>query len=144
MIRNGNDDEATAPPDIAFETVTDDRNYYRNHILPWLEGRPIAEITTHDVQCRSASLHNTPVSEDRSAPILSVIMRQTEVRGYRPEGANPCAGIKRYRRQRRQRFLSSAEIRRLDEVLAAMKPATRGLQRSYDCSFLPVTARARS
>ena len=45
-------------------------------------------------------------------------MRQAEVYGYRPEGTNPCAGIKRYRRQGRERFLSTAEFRRLGEVLA--------------------------
>ena len=45
-------------------------------------------------------------------------MRQAEVYGYRPEGTNPCKGIKRYRRQGRERFLSAAEIRRLGEVLA--------------------------
>ena len=134
-IRIGNDDEAAAPSAIPFETVADEvfrryarnwkpstlkvnRNYYSNHILPWFEGRPIAGITAHDVQRWFASLHNTPVSADRSAPILSVIMSQAEVYGYRPEGTNPCAGIKRYRRQGRQRFLSTAEFRRLGEVLA--------------------------
>ena len=45
-------------------------------------------------------------------------MRQAEVYGYRPEGTNPCTGIKRYRRRGRERFLSVAEIRRLSEVLA--------------------------
>ncbi|MDE0377859.1 MAG: tyrosine-type recombinase/integrase [Rhodospirillales bacterium] len=134
-IRNGDDDEAAAPTSVRFETVADEvfrryarnwkpstlkvnRNYYRNHILPWFEGRPIADIAAHDVRRWFASLHNTPVSADRSAPILSVIMRQAEVYGYRPEGTNPCRGIKRYRRQGRQRFLSTAEIRRLGEVLA--------------------------
>ena len=134
-IRNENADAAAAPPDIAFETVADEvfrryarnwkpstlkvnRNYYGNHILPWFEGRPIADISSHDVRRWFASLHNTPVSADRSAPILSVIMRQAEVYGYRPEGSNPCAGIKRYRRQGRQRFLSTVEIGRLGEVLA--------------------------
>ena len=134
-IRNGNDDEAAAPSAILFETVADEvfrryarnwkpstlrvnRNYYQNHILPWFEGRPIADITAHDVRRWFASLHNTPVSADRSAPILSVILRQAEVYGYRPEGTNPCAGIKRYRRQGRQRFMSTAETRRLGEVLA--------------------------
>ena len=57
------------------------------------------------------------MAADRSAPVLSVIMRQAEVYGYRPEGTNPCAGIKRYRRQGRERVLSAAEIRRLAEVL---------------------------
>ena len=133
-IRNGKGDEAAAPPDIPFGTVGDEvfrryarnwkpstlkvnRGYYRNQILPWFGGRPIAEITTRDVQQWFASLHETPVAADRSAPVLSVIMRQAEVYGYRPEGTNPCAGIKRYRRQGRERFLSAAEIRRLAEVL---------------------------
>ena len=58
------------------------------------------------------------MAADRSAPILSVIMRQAEVYGYRPDGTNPCAGIKRNRRQGRERFLSTQEIRRLGEVLA--------------------------
>ena len=133
-IRNGKGDEAAAPPDIPFGTVGDEvfrryarnwkpstlrvnRGYYRNQILPWFGGRPIAEITARDVQQWFASLHETPVAADRSAPVLSVIMRQAEVYGYRPEGTNPCAGIKRYRRQGRERVLSAAEIRRLAEVL---------------------------
>ena len=134
-IRNGNDEGIAVLPDTPFETVADEvfqryarnwkpstlsvnRGYYRNQILPWFQGRPIADITAQDVKQWFASLHNTPVAADRSAPILSVIMRQAEVYGYRPEGTNPCKGIKRYRRQGRERFLSTAEIHRLGEVLA--------------------------
>ena len=134
-IRSGTSEQAAAPQDTVFETVADEvfrryarnwkpstlkvnQNYYRNHILPWFEGRPIADIDAHDVRRWFASLHKTPVSADRSAPILSVIMRQAEVYGYRPEGTNPCRGIRRYRRQGRERFLSIAEIHRLGAVLA--------------------------
>ena len=134
-IREGNDGPAAAPPDTAFETVGEEvfrryarnwktstlqvnRGHYRNHILPWFKGRPIDDITSRDVSRWFASLHETPVAADRSAPILSVIMRQAEVYGYRPEGTNPCAGIKRYRRRGRERFLSAAEIGRLGDVLA--------------------------
>ena len=134
-IREGTDAQAASPADTPFETVGDEvfrryarnwkpstlrvnRGYYRNQILPWFEGRPITDVTAHDVQRWFASLHEIPVAADRSAPILSVIMRQAEVYGYRPEGSNPCVGIKRYRRQGRERFLSAAEIRRLGEVLA--------------------------
>ena len=133
-IQKGNADEAVAPSDTPFDKVGDEvfrryarhwkpstlkvnRGYYRNHILPWFAGRAISEITPRDVQQWFASLRETPVAADRSAPILSVIMRQAEIYGYRPEGANPCAGIKRYRRQGRERFLSTAEIGRLGEVL---------------------------
>ena len=134
-IREELDECAVAAPDILFEAVGDEvfrryarnwkpstlkvnRNYYRNHILPWFKGHSITDITVHDVRRWFASMHNTPVSADRSAPILSVIMRQAEIYGYRPEGTNPCVGIRRYRRKGRERFLSTSELRRLGEVLA--------------------------
>ena len=53
------------------------------------------EARRQDVQRWFASLRATPVAADRSAPILSVIMRQAELYGYRPEGSNPCTGIRR-------------------------------------------------
>ncbi|MDE0047139.1 MAG: site-specific integrase [bacterium] len=91
--------------------------YLRRQILPWFKGMAITDITRADVQRWFASLHRTPVAADRSAPVLSVIMRQAEIYGYRPEGSNPCAGIKRYRRRHRERFLDHDEIRRLSRVL---------------------------
>ena len=93
------------------------RNYLRNTILPRFAGMNIAAIGKQDVQRWLASLHATPVAADRSAPILSVIMRQAEIYGYRPEGSNPCAGIRRYRRKGRERFLSEVELYRLARVL---------------------------
>ena len=94
------------------------RNYLRSTILPRFRGRNIADITRQDVQNWFASLRATPVAADRSVPVLSVIMRQAEFYGYRPEGSNPCTGIRRYRRKGRERFLSEQELRRLGTVLA--------------------------
>ena len=98
-------------------TLAVNRGYYANQILPWFRGRPITGITNADVREWFASLHNTPVAADRSAPVLSVIMTCAETYGYRPEGSNPCRGIRRYRRKGRERFLSEDEIRRLGRVL---------------------------
>ena len=84
------------------------RTYLRSTILPRFGGMNIADISKQDVQRWFASLRATPVAADRSAPILSVIMRQAEVYSYRPEGSNPCTGIRRYRRKGRERFLSGA------------------------------------
>ncbi|MCY4608153.1 MAG: tyrosine-type recombinase/integrase [bacterium] len=98
-------------------TLAVNRGYYANQILPWFRGRPIAGITSADVREWFASLHETPVAADRSAPVLSVIMTCAETYGYRPEGSNPCRGIRRYRRKGRERFLSQDEIRRLGRVL---------------------------
>ena len=103
-------------------TMKVNRNYLRSTILPRFGGRNIADITRQDVQNWFASLRATPVAADRSAPILSVIMRQAEIYGYRPEGSNPCAGIRRYRRKGRERFLSETELSRLGIVLDSHEP----------------------
>ena len=108
------------------------RGYLRNQILPWFQGRQISDITRDDVERWFASLHATPVAADRSAPVLSVILRQAEVYGYRREGTNPCAGLRRYRRKGRERFLSQPELRRLAVALEgheARRPALVALVR---------------
>ncbi len=94
------------------------RYYLKNQILPWFRNMQVAGITERDVKQWHASLHATPFCADRSAPVLSVILRQAEVYGYRPEGSNPCVGIRRYRRRGRERFLSPEEMQRLGAVLS--------------------------
>ena len=129
--------DADASPDaMRFETVAEtvfrryarvwkprtlyvNRNYLRRQILPWFAGTQIADITRADVQRWFASCRATPVAADRSMPALSVIMKEAERMGYRPEGSNPCRGIRRYRRKGRERYLSDAEIGRLAARLSA-------------------------
>ena len=133
-LRRYGDEPASGTSDIPFETVAEEvfrryrwrwkprtraanAGYYGNLILPRFRGKPIADITRQDVLQWFASLHATPEVADRSAPVLSVILKLAEVYSYRPEGSNPCTGIKRYRRHGRERFLTTDEIRRLSRVL---------------------------
>ena len=133
-IRKGRESIPDLPPDIAFEAVAEEVfshyrrhwkprtlavnvNYYKNHILPCFKGRPIDGIARPEVLEWFESLHAKPASANRSLPVLSVILRQAEVYGYRLEDSNPCKDIKRYRRRARERFLSQDEIRRVVEVL---------------------------
>ena len=148
-IRRSGDASCAGSEKARFETVAEEvfrgygrhwkpltlkvnRGYLRNQILPWFRGRRIADITRADVECWFASLHATPVAADRSAPVLSVIMREAEAYGYRREGTNPCAGLRRYRRKGRERFLSEPELRRLALALErheASRPALVALVR---------------
>ena len=129
--------DADASPDaMRFETVAEtvfrryarvwkprtlyvNRSYLRRQILPWFAETQIADITRADVQRWFASCRATPVAADRSMPVLSVIMKEAERMGYRPEDSNPCRGIRRYRRKGRERYLSDAEIGRLAARLSA-------------------------
>ena len=97
------------------------RSYLRRQLLPTFSGRQIADITRQDVQLWFASLRTTPVAADRSLPILSVILREAELLGYRPAGSNPCRGIRRYRRTGRERFLTDDEISRLATTLSSFE-----------------------
>ena len=128
--------DAPASPDATrFETVAEtvfrryarvwkpqtlyvNRSFLRRQILPRFSGTQIADITRADVRRWFASRRATPVSAARSLPILSVILREAERMGYRPEGSNPCRGIRRYRRKGRERYLSDAEIGRLAALLS--------------------------
>ena len=105
-------------------TIAVNRSYLRNQIMPWFQGRPIADITRREVQRWFATLHATPAAANRSLPILSLILRQAEIYGYRAEDSNPCAGLRRYRRRSRERFLTVGETRRLGAALAARESAT--------------------
>ncbi len=100
-------------------TLYANRHYLKNQIMPYFATCEIGDIARRDVQNWFASLRATPSAADRSMPILSVIMREAEKMGLRPEGSNPCRGIKRYRRKGRERFLSEDEIRRLSVRLSA-------------------------
>ena len=100
-------------------TLEVNRSYLRRQILPGFAGRQVAEITGQDVRRWFASLRATPVAADRSLPILSVIMQEAELMGCRPEGTNPCRGIRRYRRKGRERFLTDEEIAQLAARVSA-------------------------
>ena len=133
-LRDSRETEAADPGGTLFETVAEEvfercgrrwkprtpdvnRAYLRRQIVPFFAVRPIGEITREDVRAWFRSLHATPAAANRPAPILSVIMQQAEVWGYRPEDSSPCAGIRRYRQGRCERFLTHEEYRRLAGVL---------------------------
>ncbi len=135
-------DGGASPKPIPFETVASEvfrrygrvwkpatlrvnRVYLRNQIMPWFQGRAVADITRAEVRQWFATLHATPAAANRALPILSVIMRQAEIYGHRPDGSNPCKRVRRYRESRRERFLTRGEIRRLGCALTDAHPKAR-------------------
>lgn len=98
-------------------TLKVNQAYLRNQIMPWFRERPVADITRPEVREWFGSLHATPTAANRSLPILSVILRQAEIYGYRPEKSNPCRQVRRYPERGRERFLTRPEIRELGRAL---------------------------
>ena len=59
--------------------------------MPHFAGRQVADIDSPEVRTWFAALGATPVAADRSMPVLSVIMKEAEAMGLRPEGSNLAA-----------------------------------------------------
>lgn len=94
------------------------RSYLRNQIMPFFAQRPVSDISPSEVRQWFAALHATPAAANRALPVLSVIFREAERQGLRPENSNPCAGVRRYRTPGRSRFLTGVEFHRLGAALA--------------------------
>ena len=67
-----------------------------------------------------------PYQANRCLEILSKMFNLAELWGLRPDGSNPRKHIKKYREEKRERFLSAAELRRVGEVLDEMQAEGAG------------------
>ncbi|MCY4546838.1 MAG: site-specific integrase [Defluviicoccus sp.] len=96
-----------------------------NHILPALGALPLASVGREEVAALHRSLRATPRAANRALAILKKMFALAADWGMAPEGANPCAGVRKYRERRRERFLSPAEYRRLGAALEEAEAAGR-------------------
>ena len=98
-------------------TLNVNRQYYRLYIESYFTGWTINSITYGDAQTWFSTLSETPASANRALQVLSIIMREAEKYGYRTEDSNPCSGIRKYRRPKREKYLTEDEIAQLGAVL---------------------------
>ena len=94
------------------------RRVLDNHILPALGSVPVGEVDRAQVTALHHKLRSKPVAANRTIDILSKMFSLAEAWELRPAGSNPCRSVRRYREEKRERFLSPDEVRRLGRVLA--------------------------
>ena len=93
------------------------RHLIDRYLIPFFGAMRVAEISRADVRRWFDSMSGTPSNANRTLPVLSVMMRQAELWDLRPQGANPCRNIRRYKTTPRERFLLLDELKRLGFVL---------------------------
>lgn len=88
---------------------------------PAMGNHKIVDVTRADI----AKLHHEgrtkPYQANRTLGVLSKLFTLCEVWGLRPDGSNPCRHVQKYREEKRERFLSTAELRSLGETLARLQ-----------------------
>ena len=93
------------------------RSALENHVIPRLGNRRVADIERADIVALHHELRATPYQANRTVQILSRFFTLSEIWGLRPDGSNPCRHVKRFREEKRERFLSDAEYGRLGAAL---------------------------
>ena len=99
------------------------REYRRNlkrFILPSFGRLRVEEVTRADVARFHHGLRHIPYQANRNLEIISKMFSLAEMWGLRPDGSNPRRHIAKYPEEKRERFLSPAEMKRLGEVLDEM------------------------
>ena len=103
-------------------TASRARHYeYRRSVELFIEPRigirKVTEIQRSDIAELHHGMRNTPYQANRTLGVLSKMFNMAEVWGLRPDGSNPCLHVKRYKEEKRERFLSAEEFQRLGRVL---------------------------
>lgn len=100
------------------------KEYRRNlqrFILPALGQLTVTGVTRADVAKFHHDLRHIPYQANRCLEVISKMFSLSEMWGLRPDGTNPRKHIRKYPEEKRERFLSAAELRRIGEVLREME-----------------------
>lgn len=108
-------------PNVKASTGREYRHALKRYILPALGKLKVGEITRADVSALHHSMAAKPYQANRTLEVVSKMFNLAEEWGHRAEGTNPRKRVKKYPEQKRERFLSAAELRRVGQVLAEME-----------------------
>lgn len=98
-------------------TVTKYRGALDKHVLPFLGGKGIGEVTGGDVMTLHHRMRETPGAADMAVKVLSRMYVLAEAWDLVAPGSNPCQTVRRYPRRSRERFLAPEEFQRLGRAL---------------------------
>ncbi|MFN0194656.1 MAG: tyrosine-type recombinase/integrase [Aestuariivirga sp.] len=114
--------EQYIPSHLKATTQSEYTRAIRLFIKPKIGKLTTADAARSDIAEFHHSLRTIPYQANRVVGVLSVMFAQAELWGLRAEGTNPCRGIKKFKEQKRERFLSQDELKRLGNALLEAEP----------------------
>ncbi len=94
---------------------------YRRSIELFIDPRigklRVPDVQRSDIAALHHGLRDTPYQANRTLGVLSKMMNLAELWEIRPDGSNPCRHVKRFKEEKRERFLSDEEYQRLGTAL---------------------------
>lgn len=108
--------EQHAIPKKRPRSVAVDRSMLNRIILPKLGRKKVEVVQSRDIYAIHSAMKETPYQANRVLALLSKMFSLAVKWGWRSD--NPVRGIERYHEERRERWLSDKELRRLLAILA--------------------------
>ena len=93
------------------------RDHLRRHVLPAIGKLRAADVARADVAKLHHDLRHSRYQANRSLALMSKMFNLAEMWGLRPDGSSPCRHVKKYKEEKRERYLSADELARLGETL---------------------------
>lgn len=100
-------------------TIKVDEYISNLHILPFFGKKSIDDITAKEILEFKEYLKNVSVTCNKCLALLHKAFELSELWGYRPKNSNPCRGIRKYPERKKERFLNSIELKKLESILEA-------------------------
>ena len=94
---------------------------YRRSVKLFIDPRigryRVPDIQRSDIAALHYDMRDTPYQANRTLGVLSKMFNLAELWDLRPDGSNPCRHVKRFREEKRERFLSDIEYQHLGAAL---------------------------
>ncbi len=110
------------PQHLKKSTALEYRRSIDLFILPKLGKLIVKDVSRQDIIALHHEMRKTPYQANRTLGVLSILFSQAEAWDLREEFSNPCRGIKKFKEEKRERFLSQAELQRLGKALSMENP----------------------
>ena len=98
-------------------TAEEYRRSVKLFINPRIGRYRVPDIQRSDIAALHHQMRDTPYQANRTLGVLSKMFNLAELWDLRPDGTNPCRHVKRFREEKRERFLSDIEYQRLGAAL---------------------------
>lgn len=105
------------------KSAAEDKRLWRNYLEPAVRKLPVRELALAQASDVMAQQPDTPVQANRVLALLSTMLNHAEALGWRPVGSNPCRHVKRYKEQKRRRYMTPDEARAIAALLEKYKAA---------------------
>ena len=93
------------------------------YILPEIGHLKVVDVTRAHIANMHSAMSKKPINANRMLEIVSKMFNLAELWGWRNEGTNPRRHIKKFKENKRERYLSPVETKRLGQTLCMAEEA---------------------